>query len=564
MVARLLKLKNFADHCQKQGISVNKKRLLNLERLGAFKPIVRFVNDGSISAGMRFPNSDVGEWFDQGIAIDCLAPGTEYNMPAEDVETEAFYSPFQIFDLICALTGLTINVQLDEYLEQQTPPVDWQARAGHWVQFAEQCLAGCRNSSFRAAVSVLCQYISNRYYPHTQGNRRTISVPRDCLAVGGWINIIGVGWQWEEEAANFDPKQVETEFQLTERKLEHAYNAIATAANSKDPIEKWANLVEFISIKQKNALKGDALLAFNLRCAANMIRRLHKDLYGVDLPPSHEVNTEVISHSPELEQRDDCRRHLEFVVNQYDLNPQPKLVLLVEGESEVALIDTIFQPLFGHHPGTAGIEIINLRGVDNATGNKKYDRFTAIVRLIDYLHHHQSMTYLLLDDENYARKLQEAAEHKPSLLSSNRLAMAPDHVRLWGVCLEFDNFSNTEIAKALTKIGNGAKFSPAEIALAREDSNPGKSLSDIYAAKTSRSLNKPDLARVLGQILIDPKTRKKPAKRPIVEVLRTARKLAVRNPFPTTHEIWVRNQNSSVLGGQRVSDDLISDSNADQ
>ena len=48
----------------------------------------------------------------------------------------------------------------------------------------------------------------------------------------------------------------------------------------------------------------------------------------------------VITPIPELNARQDTRRYLELVVNRYELNPQPKASLIVEGSSEEKAVAT--------------------------------------------------------------------------------------------------------------------------------------------------------------------------------------------------------------------------------
>ena len=367
----------------------------------------------------------------------------------------------------------------------------------------------------------------------------------------GCLSVDMVG-DWWDYSRNFDPKEVEKSFGLTPEILRHAYKTIGGAASFCDPLDEWANLVEFVALDKKKKLKGKALRARSLRDAADMLRRLYKDLYDKELRPTHETFGEVITHFPELEVRDDVRWHLEFVVNQYDLNPQPKLVLFVEGESEIVLINTIFKDYFGIHPGICGIEIVNLSGVNNATGNRRADRFRAIFRLIDYLHHHQTLTFLILDRENYAERLKAAAKGARSIHGQGRMAVPEDHIKLWKISLEFDNFSNTQIARAMTMLSEGsAVFRPADIKSVRESRNPGKELSDLYKSRASYGLKKPELAAHLASILVDPKTRGNPANRPLVKILDSVIQLAALNPFPILQRTWVINQASQILGGNK-------------
>ena len=57
-----------------------------------------------------------------------------------------------------------------------------------------------------------------------------------------------------------------------------------------------------------------------------------------------------------------------------------------------------------------GIEIVNLKGVDNATGSASKDRFIAIFLLMDYLHDHQVPSFLMLDREGQAMALKREAQ----------------------------------------------------------------------------------------------------------------------------------------------------------
>jgi hypothetical protein len=130
------------------------------------------------------------------------------------------------------------------------------------------------------------------------------------------------------------------------------------------------------------------------------------------------------------------------------------------------------------------------------------------------------------------------------------LAVPEDHIQLWKTSLEFDNFSDTEIASAMTTLaGSRASFKQTDIKQARQGKNPGKALSELYKARTNYSLNKPYLATHLMALLIDPKARRNPANRPLVKILSRVKRLAERNPFPQRQETWIINQASSFLGG---------------
>jgi hypothetical protein len=548
---RFLKRHDFINYCKARDLDVSKERLDRFEQHNVFTPIFRVFAKDDITQKLRFPNAAVQDWIKSGALIDTIFTHEKYEFEnlGRD-ETEAFYSPFQIDWLSHILTSFTMKLHLDSYLNDDTE-TDRDKREKFWQEISESSAQRWQQHQFRRTLPVLCHFIANRYYAYTQSNKRNIAVSSGS-SENPWMSVSGWDWDWHNYARSFDAQNVEKLFDLTPEKLKHAYEALGASASFCDPLDNWANLVEFVSLKKKQTLKGKALRAQSYRDAANMLRLLHKDLYGEELRPTHQIFGEVINHFPELEAREDVRKYLEFVVNQYDLNPRPKMVLFVEGESELALINAIFYNYYGYHPGRAGIELVNLRGVNNATGDKKADRFRAIIRLVDYLHHHQTMTFLVLDRENYAEKLKANVAKAKSLHGEERLAVPKEHIVLWKTALEFDNFSDTEIAKAMSHLaGDNSAFSRAEVKLCRESENPGKSLSDLYETKIGYGLEKPKLAGVLAKIMLDPKTRRLPKNRPIIKILNRVRLRAARNPFPTRQDTWELNQQSYWLGGPK-------------
>ena len=217
-------------------------------------------------------------------------------------------------------------------------------------------------------MALLCQFISNRYYPATQGNQRTIQVPQPWYS-DAWIIVNARDWKWYEVVRNWKARETERLFDLTPAKLRHAYKGLAVSQAHYDPLEKWYQLVQFVKLRERENLKGDALRAETLRSGAHMLRLLCRDLYNEELPHPNEVTGKsmITSYSPNLDARKDTRRYLELVVNRYELNPQPKASLIVEGPSEEKALETIFEEYLGAHPGKYGIEIIVLGGVDVAT-----------------------------------------------------------------------------------------------------------------------------------------------------------------------------------------------------
>ncbi len=549
----LLGTDRFVKYCRERGLSVDRERLIRLERLGLFAPVFRVRTPKKDTPPFYIPVRKGNNWFTKKWAWDTTGIPLAYKVPDHKDQTrEGYYSIFQIDHLYIILQEMTLQVQMDSYLDRnEERSIDWQKNGEHWMQYAKSRMESLRIHEYRRSVALLCQFVSNRYFPKTQGDLRTIQVGGGHYS-DHWISVNGFDWNWSEEVQNWNPQIVERLFELTPEKLHHAYTGLAVAQAHCDPIERWYQLIQFVSVSERKKLKGDALRAETVRAGAHMLRLLYKDLYGEELPHPNEVSGTIMTHIPELPVRQDPRRYLEFVVNRFGLNPQPKLSLIVEGQSEEVAVQKIFEKYFGVHPGKYGIEIIVLGSVDVATGSKKEDRFRAILRLIDYLHHHQTITFLVLDNENYAEKLKREARKSKSIHSKQRYVTRPEYIRIWKDAFEFDNFSCSEIAAAMNELAQGyASFTTAEVTACKKDPNPGSCLQRLYQKKAQYGLQKIKLCEILIEHMMSPNSRRRIENRPIIRLLERVARLAARNPLPTMHEIWEKNQASKYLGKKR-------------
>ena len=125
------------------------------------------------------PHKD-NNWFTEGWAWDTTSVEPSYQVPDhKDRTQEGYYSVFQIDHLHIVLAEMTLSVHLDSYLESSaSEAINWDKNGERWLESTRLHADGLRTHEYRRAVALLCQFISNRYYPHTQGNQRTIHVPQ--------------------------------------------------------------------------------------------------------------------------------------------------------------------------------------------------------------------------------------------------------------------------------------------------------------------------------------------------------------------------------------------------
>ena len=432
--------------------------------------------------------------------------------------------------------------------------IDWHKKGEGWMQLAKGSADWLRKREHLRCVALLCQFVSNKYFLKTQNDQR-MEKTRLSYNSDRWITVDGVGSSWHEEARQLRPQKAESLFQLTSEKLRYAYEGLAVSQVFCDPLANWYELIQFISVSERLKLKGKALEAETLRAGAHTLRLLYQDLYKDKLPHPNEVAGETRISDSELSVRQDSRRHLEFVVNCYGLNPQPKLTLIVEGKTEEAAIQKIFELYYLTHPGKYGIELVVLNGVNNATGPKK-GGYSAILRLMDYLNHHQTPTFIILDDENNARKLVSAAKELKSMYNERRYAVNSDHISILKNAFEFSNFSCDEIVTALNKLvriydepdKGYAKFNMVEVMTCANDDCSISCLTKLYKEKTTHCLDKIKLGVILVENMILQNSEREIQDRPIIEILEHVRRLAINNPLPTSYESWKVGQSTGLLG----------------
>jgi hypothetical protein len=135
------------------------------------------------------------------------------------------------------------------------------------------------------------------------------------------------------------------------------------AARNVDPLAEWSPLTGHASSEARHKLKGGALVAVDLREAAELLLQLYDDL------PNAQLSTELPSRigtywQPLHERLKRPRAERDRILNDLGLTPFPSLIVAVEGHTEEAIIAKALDA-FGWRVGLDAIEVVNLRGVGN-------------------------------------------------------------------------------------------------------------------------------------------------------------------------------------------------------
>ncbi len=581
IASQLLSTDRFLKFCTERGINISRELLEKLEELQLFYPLARvsllkyknkveYIDGGKRYKDLGILKDDenwdgntierysefwfekpmVLEWYEANLIWDPIQKPFESWNSFEDSDgrerVRNYYSQFQVFTLESLIQILSkpipIGLLLDSEEQQIIENIQLQQE---WTQ--HEINAFKNTAKNRKELPTICQAISNRYYPNTQTDRRKIRISSSM----GYYD-----WDWHQYCHNWSAENVLEQLKLTIDELKELQNSISLIASSTDPLEKWKPLANFVSVEKRRNLKGNALLAQTYYSMEHMLRLFYEEITDEKLPPAGEpLNNGGFNFYGEDVERDELQ-YLQYLVNDYHLNPNPKLILIVEGEGEYQEFPRLSQELLGYPFPRLGIKIFHTGGIAGFTGTKKLDNYGAFERFIDYHHQNQTIVFIILDDEGRTSEVRGKLIKGRSKLNPDRFLTNSNYVNLWdGKTVEFSNFADEEIANAMTLISeNRYTFTPEEISGCRSaaSNHDQDTLSQLYKTKLDYGLEKPKLLKVLFDNVLAHSDNEHDAdgnpKRPVVAFLQDIIELAAKNYQPTSHEIWKKNQDSGVFG----------------
>lgn len=581
IASQLLPTDRFIKFCTDRGVSISRELLERLEALTLFHPVARvslpthkikveyledgkkYMDLGNLKEGEDWKGGTIERysdfWFEKTLALKWHEANLIVDPKQTPIESwdsfkdssgrekvRSYYSQFQIYILNDFLHSISKSIPLDILLEEnhesilKTLKISLEFNKGVVTWFKDP-------SKIENKIPIICQVISNRYYPQTQTDKRTIRISSS----NGYHD-----WNWNEYCYNWNAESVLKQLGLTVAELKKLQNLISFKASSIDPLEKWKPLTNFVSVEKRKHLKGNALLAQTYYSMEHMLRLFHEEITNEKLTPAGELLTRAGANFYGEDIEKDELKYLQYVVNDYHLNPNPKLILIVEGEGEYQEFPRLSEKLLGYPFPRLGIEIFNIRGITGFTGIKKMEPYGALEKFIDYQHHNQTMVYVILDDEGRTRPVREKLINARSKLNPDRSLTNSSYINLWvGKTIEFSNFNDEEIAHAMTQLSEKRySFTPSDIALCRSETNnqDKDTLSQLYKDKLNYDLGKPKLLKILfDSVLAHPENEYDDngnPKRQVVKFLQDIIQLASKNHQPINPEIWRKNQDSGYFG----------------
>lgn len=524
----LLAMDSFVKHCNERGISTSKEQLLEFEKLGILYPLAR----------VRPPQTVAWFWGEQTRRL--LETGALWQPSSMQFKTskasitvedekkaESYYSSFQLYSLYDLLTAIERSrIKPEKWLTlEKKDAKDLVESASHNAEFIF--------SQYRVRTKVdlavsICQVISDRYHPYTKSDRRTIQVITEEI------------FDWEAYRRKWNPKAILADIGIDEKALKGLCYNLMRDRQEVDPLEKWRELVNFISVEKKEKLKGQAQLAQSLYSMELMLNMFYKDLTGKGVSKSWEDKDDFYGEGV----TENPLEYLEYLSNEYHLNPRPRLILIVEGDGEYKTFPKLAATVLGGRFPTLGIEIRKLGGIG---GFKKLEKY------IDSNHDKQALVFVVLDKEGNVKNIKDSLIKKPSELFPKRTVTRDEYVYLWNHSVEIDNFTFEEIAQVLTEHCENVYVFSAEDVREAYDKKRGNPLKDLVDEKTGGrcSLDKVKLLDSLFELIIS-STKEEYEKtwepRPIIKLMDKILSLAIMNSQPHYQDAWKEVQESGFFG----------------
>lgn len=484
IICPFLSTDRFISYCKDRGIRTSRQQLEQFEKLGIFYPIARvqypkikikieYINDhrrirdlgvlkdgeewsGDIEevyAHFSFEKEYAKDWLDEGFLWEPRSrpfhPWETFMDEEGDIKIENFFSVFQCYALYKLIQSTAMELRAEWWVSYSEKDIDQlTSQLSDW---ANTVISAHQKNWIRGRdVAGICQVISNRYFPKTQSDRRTIQFS---------IHTSDHDWNWRKYCRNWNAKAVLTDIGITIEELKQIHEQVAMNATFADPLGQWYGLISFVSVDQKERLKDKALLAQTLYSMEHMLRLFYQDITAEKLRPPDELRERWKDRFYGDDVKQNELRYLEFLANQYHLNPRPNLILVVEGDGEAEQFPRLAKELLGCSFSRLGIEVLNLQGVGNLTGKKGIEMF------IDAYHHRQTIVFIIVDNEGRPAGIKKRLVQAQSKYNTKRRVTKDEYIYIWDKNIEFDNFSHDEIAEAMTKLCEGRyTFQSPEIA----------------------------------------------------------------------------------------------------
>lgn len=171
---------------------------------------------------------------------------------------------------------------------------------------------------------------------------------------------------WFKYDQSFDPPRILAWLGWEADQLRITAENLLSVADRIDPLSEWYQLIRLCRFEKWQRLRGDALIAMDHRIAAEMLLLFYEDLVRAGRATPLEPLPKKLLTPRHKRLRTD-RKELNEVLMDFGISPQPALVLVLEGYTEMLLVPRVFELLdLPLQPDL--IKFFNAEGIDRKLG----------------------------------------------------------------------------------------------------------------------------------------------------------------------------------------------------
>jgi hypothetical protein len=345
---------------------------------------------------------------------------------------------------------------------------------------------------------------------------------------------------------SFDPIGMLEWIGWTAEQIKESARLLLLEANSIDSMKDWHELLQLCHPDKWAKLRGDALIAFDYRFAAEILLRFYEDLVKVNAAPPLELTPRRFS-GPYDNRLNPDPGQLNKVLMDFGLSPEPSVVLILEGDTELSLVPKVMA-LLGVPQHQNFIRLFKAEGIRQDFGLMA--RLVAVPALGEsisnmiLLDRPPTNFFVVLDAEKHfstldARKrarevwidkiYQSIPDQYKGSIDKNQIGSLVVFETWKNTIFEYAHFTDRELAKAIISLYKGKKNLSLEetvvnISTLRKNR---ENIDKIW--EKSGYISKVDLANYLWPILENKIVKSKnPLRIPIVRIVLKAGHVAGR------------------------------------
>jgi hypothetical protein len=448
----LLRSEEFVEEAEKMDLTTALEELEELRRLGLLVPMFRVDDERSERHVVNVPTtdrSDLGSYAREGRVRDPTTDLDQDAFPIEPARRTAggrfwdgyYYSRWQLLTLRYA--------QNDLQWHRQGEPLD-QLRE-HATKLRQECIL----------LSALA--------------------PRHLPGIWGQVSLPSSGNFSEFRDARFDIPD-EARIQLAgaqPQELLGPAEYFLSSAHSNDPLINWWPLIRHSNYSGWGKLTGAARYALWQRIAAEILLRAHEHLADDKLVDPLPAETDGHFWKP-LYDRISAREAdgLDPALGALGLSPYPRVMLIVEGETELLHVSRLLEEFDIARPNR--VRVLNLQGSKKSP--RELARYVTTPRLgqvkfgRQYLATTPTALYVAMDPENLWKSEEARASERAKIQAAIRAEVVAQggtisqdeldmlvHVFVWGESsYELANFTDDQLITALTRLARDHNIPDAE------------------------------------------------------------------------------------------------------